>query len=112
VNCRPLPDVHKEGFVNQMRVSFKVLGVFLVALFLSSCGGSQAPNEKSEVPRMTVEELKERIDNGDAIVIGDTRGRGSYNTRHVAGAISIPESDVKASVGDLHLDQEIVLYCT
>jgi rhodanese-related sulfurtransferase len=66
----------------------------------------------SEVPRISVEELKERIDNGEAIVIGDTRGQSSYDTRHVAGAISIPFDQVESHVNDLPRDQEIVLYCT
>lgn len=96
--------------MNRTRMLSTILVYFLAAVFLSSCG-SQVPTTASEVPRISVEELKERIDNGEAIVIGDTRGQGSYDVRHIDGAISIPRSQVDAHVADLSLDQEIVLYC-
>ena len=93
-----------------------ILGVLLAALFLSSCGTSQVtttpvPTTKEEVPRISVEELKERIDSGEAIVIGDTRSPVSYELRHITGAISITSSQVEELKADLPLDQEIVLYC-
>ena len=97
-----------------------ILGVLLAAVFLSSCGAPQVPptvevvppTTKDEVPRISVEELKERIDSGEAIVIGDTRGQSSFDISHIAGAIVITSSQVEALLDDLPLDQEIVLYCT
>ncbi len=89
-----------------------ILGVLLTAVFLSSCGAPQVPTTKDEVPRISVEELKERIGSGEAIVIGDTRGQISFKQGHIAGAIDITTStQVEALLDDLPLDQEIVLYC-
>jgi predicted sulfurtransferase len=98
--------------MNHLRLWPAILGVFLAAVFLSSCGGSQTPTTKSEVPRITVQELKERMDSGEAVVIGDTRGEAEYNVRHVAGAVSIPLQQVEAHLEGLPRDQEIILYCT
>ena len=99
--------------MNRMRMLSAILGVLLTAVFLSSCGASQqVPTTKDEVPRISVEELKERIDSGETIVIGDTRGQTSFDIRHIAGAISISSSQVEALLDDVPLDQEIVLYCT
>jgi hypothetical protein len=100
----------------RMRMVPIIFGVLLAALFLSSCGTSQAattpvPTTKEEVPRISVNELKERIDGGEALVIGDTRGQGSYNISHITGAILITSSQVEELLDDLPLDQEIVLYC-
>jgi hypothetical protein len=97
--------------MNRMRMLSTIMGVLLTAVFLSSCGAPQVPTTvekvppttKAEVPRISVEELKERIDSGEAIVIGDTRGPGLFEKSHIAGAIIIYD--------DLPLDQEIVLYC-
>ncbi len=61
---------------------------------------------------MTVEELKARVDNGEAIVIGDTRTQPEYDRRHIAGAISIPARNVEDHLPDLPRDQAIILYCT
>ena len=89
-----------------------IMGVLLTAVFLSSCGAPQVPTTKDEVPRISVEELKERIGSGEAIVIGDTRDQSSFELRHIAGAIVITSSRVEALLDDLPLDQEIILYCS
>lgn len=119
-------------------MSSTILGLLLTAVFLSSCGAPQEqatvdasqvptpeevppttveevapqiPTTMKEVPRISAEELKERIDNGEAIVIGDTRVQSVFDINHIAGAISIPSTEVEALLDDLPLDQEIVLYC-
>ncbi len=74
----------------------------------------QLPTTKDEVPRISVEELNERIGRGEAIVIGDTRSRFSFEQGHIAGAIVITGlTQGEALLDDLplDLDQEIVLYC-
>lgn len=99
-----------------------IMGVLLTAIFLSSCGvpqeqaavdDSEVPTKLVDVPRISVEELKERIDGGEAIVIGDTRVQSEFDVNHIPGAISITSAQVReARLDDLPLDQEIVLYCT
>jgi hypothetical protein len=117
-------------YMNRMRMLSTIMGVLLTAVFLSSCGAPQVPTAveevpptavekvppttKAEVPRISVEELKERIDSGEAIVIGDTRTRFSFEQGHIAGAIVITGlTQGEALLDDLplDLDQEIVLYC-
>lgn len=73
---------------------------------------NQIPTTVSEVPRITVEELKERLDNGEAIVVADTRSPSSFDASHIAGAISVPVTEVTAHLDELPRDQVIVLYCT
>jgi hypothetical protein len=98
--------------MNRVRMLL-VIGVLLTGKFWSSCSSPQVqvPTTKEEVPRISVEELKERVDSGEAIVIGDTRGQVSYDLQHIAGAISISLIQVEELMDDLPLDQEIVLYC-
>ena len=109
-----------------------LVGLFLASLlFLGACGAedptapppepvateapsseNQVPSIRREVPRISVEELKQRLDSGEAIIIADTRSLGSYETRHIAGAISVPESEVEEHLDKLPKDEEIVFYCS
>ncbi len=77
-----------------------------------SSSETQAPTQKSEVPRISAEELKERLDNGETIVIGDTRSIFAYNDSHIAGAISVPVSEAVTQLEGIPLDQAIILYCS
>ena len=70
------------------------------------------PISVSEVPRISVEELKERLDNGEEIVVVDTRSTTEYDIKHIPGAISMPSINIESPLDELPLDQEIVLYCT
>ena len=71
----------------------------------------KVPKGAIQVPRISAQELKERLDSGEAIVIADSRSANAYEIRHIAGAISVPESEVESHLDELPLDQEIVFYC-
>ena len=98
--------------MNKRNLNLTILSIILAAVFLSSCNTQPVLTTKEEVPRITADELKERIDSGEAIVIGDTRSPSEYAHRHIAGAISFPLSQVEANMDDLPREQEIILYCT
>ena len=69
------------------------------------------------LPRISVEELKEMIDEGADLVTVDTRDGGSYSAGHIKGAINIqydPTSDPMARqmmLIALPMDKLIVTYC-
>lgn len=72
---------------------------------------NQVAIERDEVPRVTAKELKELIDNGASIVIGDTRVDIAYNLGHIPGAVLATGSQVETHLNQIPLDQEIILYC-
>ena len=88
-------------------------GLFIaVMLLLAACGADEpTPSEASEVPRISSEDLKERLDNGEAIVVADTRVPTVYSAKHISGAISVPFSEVELHLDEWPRDQEIVFYC-
>jgi 3-mercaptopyruvate sulfurtransferase SseA len=63
------------------------------------------------VPRVSVQEAKDKMDSGQAVLI-DVRSKASYDASHAVGAISIPEEEIRSRLGELPREQEIILYCT
>jgi rhodanese-related sulfurtransferase len=65
---------------------------------------------RSEVPRISPEELKDRLDNGEAILVVDSRSAYEFETQHIAGAISVQSHEVESRLDEFPRDQEIVFY--
>ena len=103
----------------RLRLLFQSFGLTLVISFLISCGSSSAfvtptehpiPKDSNEVPRISVQDLKTQLDRGEAILIVDARSESSFQRRHIAGAISVPASEVRSRLDEFPRDQEIVFY--
>ena len=65
-----------------------------------------------EVPRISVEEVKAKLDAGANIVIVDSRSKTSYDQSHIVGAISIPLTNMAEPYSDLDGYAKIITYCT
>jgi rhodanese-related sulfurtransferase len=63
-----------------------------------------------ELERITRHELAERLRRGDVTVI-DVRPRAEFEAGHVAGARSLPVSELNRRLDALPADREIVAYC-
>jgi len=63
-----------------------------------------------EVPRVSPEELKDKLDSGADLVIVDLRDKEAFDEGHIKGAVSIPLSEIEARYGELKGDKEIVFY--
>jgi len=64
-----------------------------------------------DMPRITVQELKAKLDAGQAVVF-DSRSQSAYAQKHIAGAISLPQDEMVARVAELPTDKQAVFYCT
>ena len=64
-----------------------------------------------DMPRITVQELKAKLDAGQALVF-DARLQPAYAQKHIAGAISMPQAEVAARLTELPTDKLAVFYCT
>jgi hypothetical protein len=64
-----------------------------------------------DVPRISPVDAKAQLDSGQAVVV-DVRGDPYYQAAHVAGAVSIPLTQIEAGQHELPKNAEIVLYCT
>lgn len=67
-----------------------------------------------DVPRITAQELKSKIDKGEDVVIIDVRTGLEYdrNKFKIKGSIRIPIFQLGERSGELPKDKEIITYCT
>ncbi len=63
-----------------------------------------------DIPRITVDELKERLAGGEPPLIMDVRGKTDYVQEHIAGAIWLPASQLPARHTELPHSRSIVTY--
>jgi rhodanese-related sulfurtransferase len=70
------------------------------------------PTTRSEVPRIKPQELKEKLDASEDVIVVDARSRESYDSLHIPGALSIPLPEIEERHGELPQEGEIVPYCT
>lgn len=63
-----------------------------------------------DIPRITVEEVKRRLDHGDAISLVDVRIREAYDQSRIKGALSLPAKEAEARSGELPPGRTIVCY--
>jgi len=66
--------------------------------------------ERGGVEHVTASQLKERLARGDVVVL-DVRPEPEFRAGHIAGARSVPISQLEAVVSDLPRRKEIVAYC-
>ena len=71
-----------------------------------------APAAAWEAPRITVDDAKQRLDQGEEIVIVDVRDRSLFERERLAGAISAPWADIRAGHALPPKDKLLLLYCT
>src|SRR5262249_28552093 len=71
-----------------------------------------AQGEESRVPRISVEELKTLIADGQVVVV-DVRSADAYKLEHIKGSISLPlDKIVAGEYKSLPQDKRIVTYCS
>ncbi len=65
-----------------------------------------------DVPRIGLEQLKEKLDAGADIVIVDVRSKEDFDGGHIPGAVSIPwQQEMEAHYTELPRDKETITYC-
>lgn len=111
----------QKGWRKQLPIAALVLAAVLISVggvwFLTRRGNTgptvteATTNDSDNVPRITAQELKAKLDAGQAAVF-DARLQEPYTQQHIAGAISLPEDEVAARLAELPTDKLAVFYCT
>ncbi|KAA0118735.1 metalloregulator ArsR/SmtB family transcription factor [Mycolicibacterium sp. P9-22] len=66
--------------------------------------------DRDDFEPVTPEELARRMANGEVVVL-DVRPEQEYAAGHIAGAHSVPVSDISARLAELPREKEYVAYC-
>ena len=86
-----------------------IFNVFMISLLIGSvCAAMQA-----DMPRLSIQELKDMMDKGTEVTIIDAQPGDIYAAGHIKGAISIPWKSQIAmeDVWSIPSDATIVTYC-
>jgi 3-mercaptopyruvate sulfurtransferase SseA len=91
---------------------YGLLALILLAACSSAAGPAQEVTSVDDVPRVTPQEVVAQQEAGDKVVIADARSASSYETGHIAGAISAPTLELADRLDELPKNAHIVFYCT
>ncbi len=73
---------------------------------------SARPAPSELVPRITIEELLQKMESKSDILIVDNRHKEEYDVDHIKGALSAPLSTIVEGEWIPPSDKEIILYCS
>ena len=84
-----------------------------VLLVSATTAIAQEPAKPAEIERITVEELKAKIEKKEPVTIIDARSNDSYGSsdKKIKGAVRMTSEDVKQRSKALPRDTEVVVYC-
>lgn len=102
VDANSVEDVVRKG----MRIGLDNIAGYMPSVDAWTAAG----NKLEEVPLIEHEELMERYNNADVVVV-DVRGATDFNNGHIPGAINIHTGYVAQSAQELPSDKTIVLSC-
>jgi rhodanese-related sulfurtransferase len=67
-----------------------------------------------EVSRVTVDEVRARLDRGEPLVFVDARSAESWGKAQsqIPGSVRVPPDEVAAHAGDVPRGRAVITYCT
>lgn len=87
-----------------------VIGAVLMAA--ASAYWYMLPGEnEGEYGDVTVELVRELIQEKPSLVILDVRTDGEYRDGHIEGAVNIPVNELEGRLGELEKEDETLVYC-
>ena len=66
---------------------------------------------QNTLPEISPQELKQKLDDNESVLLLDVREPSEYDIVHLEGARLIPLNTLPHHIDDLPSDQEIVVYC-
>ena len=89
-----------------VRIRIALQGIVLVMLFPVLALASDF-----QTPAITAQDLHDRQESADKLLVIDVRDVGEYKSGHVPGAINIPQKKLERQLDKLADANGVVLYC-
>lgn len=95
---------------------FKILLIAFVTFIFASCtaiyedGNDLASVVKSEINEISVDTLKQMIENGDEFLLIDVRQATEYEAGNIPGSFSIPRGELEFLILDEYFWEEQFMY--
>lgn len=67
--------------------------------------------QELEVRRMSIDELKSRMNQEKPFILADARDVDSYDSSHIPGSIPIPADEVDQLADNYNRDLDVITYC-
>jgi hypothetical protein len=105
--------------------STRILTVCLLALCLLLPSCTTEPSSESlpessviseqetpTVSSVSVDELKDKLEDGSPVMLVDIRNRDDFLTNHIRGAVSIPLDEIPDRYQEIPRDGEVIVYAS
>lgn len=73
--------------------------------------GVSAAAENTVIPEISLDNFKEKVENGESLTILDVREPDEYEEGHIEGALHIPLGEVEQRAGELKKEELIYVIC-
>ncbi|MBK9313680.1 MAG: hypothetical protein IPM55_05465 [Acidobacteria bacterium] len=92
----------------------RILTILVVLFLLPGVAQTQSQEQKSDDKRITIGDLKRKMDRKEAVLIIDARSGSSYlgSSVRLKGAVHITLDELNSKIDSLPKEKEIVIYCT
>ncbi|MBM2802581.1 MAG: Cytochrome c oxidase subunit CcoP [Deltaproteobacteria bacterium] len=93
---------------------FAAIGLVALAsvfLWVMAMPLAQAGHDDEYIETVPAERIKKLLDGGEKIVFVDLRPSGDFQKARLAGALSIPISELSKRLGEIPKAGRVVLYC-
>ena len=88
-------------------------GLILAAVLPGACGRKTAVPQ-AQIARITVEQARERLDEGETIVFVDSRSSSTWEAAvaKIPDAVRVPPHDIESHISKVPRGNPVVVYCT
>lgn len=88
-----------------------MVGLYLASKSSKQPSSSPSPQMSFEEMKISLDDLKKKMDKGEDFILLDNRSFGEYQEKHIPGASSMPLSEIDKKYQELSKDKEIITYC-
>ena len=89
------------GFLQRWLIALLLLAVFSVV--------TQAADYMS--PALTPEQVLEKLDTSQALLVIDVRSPAKFGVAHIPGAINVPVAEIEGRLDEFRHDKGVLVYC-